>query len=85
MRACAKKYGGDELSGFVMAVAYVRPEHLDGMTPKSIKKKLKSKNFSVAISRDDIGQGIKELETDQDELINLVINALQGIKKELGF
>ncbi len=44
----------DELCGFIMACAYVRPEGLVGMTPKSVKKKLKTPAFAAAVSRDDI-------------------------------
>ena len=43
----------DELCGFILAVAYVRPEGLDGMTPKSVKKKLKQPSFAAAVYRDD--------------------------------
>ena len=39
----------DELCGFVLAVAYVRPERLQGMTPKSVKKKLKQPSFAAAV------------------------------------
>lgn len=75
----------DELSGFVMAVAYVRPEKLDGMKPKSVKKKLKDKAFAAAVSRDDISQGVEELGVDTDEHIARVIDALSGISTQLGF
>src|SRR6201997_491228 len=44
----------DELCGFVLAVAYVRPEGLAGMTPKSVKKKMKSAGFAAAVSREDL-------------------------------
>ena len=42
----------DELSGFVMACAYVRPEGIHGMTPKSVKKKMKTPAFAAAVNRD---------------------------------
>ena len=51
----------DELSGFVLAVAYVRPEGLDGMTPKSVKKKMKQPSFAAAVSRDDLLAGAEAL------------------------
>ena len=75
----------DELSGFVMAVARVRPSNFEGMTPKSVKKKLKEKSFAAAINRDDINQGIEELGVDKDEHFELVIQALSGTKEDLGF
>lgn len=75
----------DELCGFIMAVAYVRPENLTGMKPKSVKKKLKDKAFAAAVSRDDIRSGIEELGVDESEHIQTVIDALHAIASELGF
>ena len=66
----------DELSGFVTAVAFVRPDKLDGMTPRSVKKKLKDKRFAAAVSREDIRQGAEELGVDLDELIQIVIDGM---------
>ncbi len=66
----------DELSGFVMACAYVRPEGLVGMTPKSVKKKLKTPAFAAAVSREDIRTGAAELGVDFDEHLAIVIGAL---------
>src|ERR1700735_5799613 len=51
----------DELCGFVLACAYVRPEGLVGMTPKSVKKKLKTPPFAAAVRREDITTGAGEL------------------------
>jgi putative nucleotidyltransferase with HDIG domain len=67
----------DELSGFILAVAYVRPEGLAGMTPKSVKKKLKSTGFAAAVSRDDLLSGATELGVDFDAHLAFVIAALQ--------
>ena len=75
----------DELCGFVMALAHVRPEHLDGMKPKSVKKKLKDKRFAANVSREEIEEGISGLGVDKDEHIGLVIESMKGISKELGF
>lgn len=66
----------DELSGFVTAVALVRPTRMDGMKVRSVKKKLKDRKFAEAVSREDIRQGAAELEMEVDELIQLVIDAL---------
>ena len=61
----------DELSGFVLAVAYVRPEGLVGMTPKSVKKKMKQPSFAAAVNRDELRQGAEELGVDFDEHLRL--------------
>jgi putative nucleotidyltransferase with HDIG domain len=66
----------DELSGFILACAYVRPEGLVGMTPKSVKKKMKAPSFAAAVSRDDLRQGAEELGVDFDEHVATVIAAL---------
>ena len=66
----------DELSGFVLACAYVRPEGLVGMTPKSVKKKLKQPSFAAAIHRDELRSGAEELGVDFDEHLAFVIEAL---------
>ncbi len=78
-------YAVDELAGFIYALACIRPDKLDGMTPKSVKKNLKKKGFAAKINREEIEQGIEELGVDRDEHIALVIEAMQGIAKELGF
>lgn len=75
----------DELVGMVMATAYVRPSNLEGMTPKSVKKNLKKKGFAANLNRQEIEQGIDELGVDRDNHIAVVIEAMQGISKELGF
>jgi predicted hydrolase (HD superfamily) len=66
----------DELSGFILACAAVRPEGIHGMTPKSVKKKLKTPAFAAAVSRDDVRQGAAELDVDLDEHLAFVIAAL---------
>jgi len=75
----------DELCGFIVALAHIRPGHLEGMAAKSVKKNLKKKGFAAAINREEIEQGISELGIDRESHINLVIQALQGISRELGF
>ena len=67
----------DELSGFVHAVALVRPGGLEGMEPKSVKKKLKQPSFAAGVHRDEVHAGAEGLGLDLDEHIRNVINALQ--------
>jgi len=74
----------DELCGFLTAVALVRPERLEGLKPKSVKKKLKTKAFAAAVSREDIDQGAELLGLSLDEHITNCIAALQPIAGQLG-
>ena len=76
-------YAVDELSGFIAAVAYVRPEGIHGMTPKSVKKKLKQPSFAAAVNREDVVHGAQELGVDFDEHVAFVIAALEGRADEL--
>jgi putative nucleotidyltransferase with HDIG domain len=76
-------YDVDELSGFVLAVAYVRPEGLVGMTSKSVKKKMKQPSFAAAVSRDDMQAGAADLGVDFDEHLSIVIAALTERRDEL--
>ncbi len=73
----------DELSGFLTACAYVRPEGIHGLTPKSVKKKLKQPSFAAAVSRDDVRGGAELLEVDFDEHVAFVIAALEARADEL--
>jgi putative nucleotidyltransferase with HDIG domain len=73
----------DELAGFVLACAYVRPSGLEGMTPKSVKKKMKTPAFAAAVSRDDMTEGAAALGVDFDEHLQIVIAALAEHSDEL--
>ena len=77
-------YAVDELSGFVMACAFVRPEGIHGMTPKSVKKKMKTPAFAAAVNRDEVRHGAEELGVDFDEHVRFVIAALEERADELG-
>jgi putative nucleotidyltransferase with HDIG domain len=77
-------YAVDELSGFIAACALVRPTGIEGMKPKSVKKKLKQPSFAAAVNRDEVQRGIEELAVDQDEHIALIIEALAEHAAELG-
>src|SRR5215469_2317247 len=74
----------DELSGFVHACGLVRPTGLEGLEPKSVKKKLKQPSFASGVSRDDVYEGAELLELPLDDHIANVIAALQPIAGELG-
>ena len=67
----------DELSGFVHAVALVRPSGLEGLEPKSVKKKLKQPSFAAGVHRDEVYAGAEGLGLELDEHIRNVIAALQ--------
>src|SRR4051794_15314641 len=76
-------YAVDELSGFIMACAYVRPQGIHGMTPKSGKKKMKTPAFAAAIDRDALRAGAEDLGVDFDEHVATVIAALEARSGEL--
>ncbi len=77
-------YAVDELSGFVAACALVRPTGIEGMAPKSVKKKLKTPAFAAAVNRDEVRRGAEELGEDFDEHLRLVIAAMEERAAELG-
>lgn len=75
----------DELSGFITAVAYVRPsKSLAEVDARSVMKKMKDKAFARSVNREDIVQGAEELGIPLEEHITFVITALQEIAPELG-
>ena len=78
-------YACDELSGFVHAVALVRPGRMiTGLEPPSVKKKLKDKAFARTVNRDDVYRGATELDVDLDAHIAFVIAALTEVAPEIG-
>ncbi|MGI8820573.1 MAG: HDIG domain-containing metalloprotein [Chthoniobacterales bacterium] len=78
-------YAVDELSGFAMAVARVRPsKSIHEVEVASVKKKMKDKAFARAVNRDDITRGAAELELPLEQLIEGVITALQADAERLG-
>lgn len=74
----------DELCGFITAVAYMRPDRLDGMAASSVRKKMKDKRFAAAVSRDDILEGAQLLGIELDEHISHVITGMQAAAEALG-
>jgi putative nucleotidyltransferase with HDIG domain len=74
----------DELSGFIHACGLVRPDGIDTLEPKSVRKKLKQPSFAAGVNRDDVYKGAEALDVDLDEHIRFVIEALRPIGPELG-
>lgn len=68
----------DELAGFIVACAKVRPDGLASLTPASVVKKLRQAGFAAAVSREDITQGIEELHADRDGHIAMCIQAIRA-------
>ena len=77
-------YAVDELSGFVTACALVRPEGLEGLKAKSVRKKMKQKSFAAAVNREDIVRGAEELGVNLNEHIDFVTAALREESDTLG-
>jgi putative nucleotidyltransferase with HDIG domain len=77
-------YAVDELSGFLAACALVRPDGIHGMTPKSVKKKLKQPSFAAGVNRDEVREGAEELGVDFDEHVAFLIGAMEERADELG-
>ena len=73
----------DELTGFIIACCHVRPEGISTLTPKSVKKKLKSAGFAAKVDRYEISKGIELLGIDQTEHIQFIIDVLRKHKEEL--
>ena len=74
----------DELSGFVHACGLVRPTGIDGLEPKSVKKKLKQPSFAAGVHRDEVYAGAEGLGLELDDHIRNVVEAMQPIASQLG-
>ena len=74
----------DELAGFVHACGLVRPDGIETLEPRSVKKKLKQPSFASGVSRDDVRKGAEELGIDLDEHIANVIRFMRPVAGELG-
>jgi putative nucleotidyltransferase with HDIG domain len=77
-------YAVDELTGFISACALVRPTGIEGMTPKSVKKKLKQPSFAAGVNRDEVYEAADELGVEFDDHVELLIEALEQRAPELG-
>ena len=74
----------DELAGFIHACGLVRPDGIDSLTPRSVKKKLKQPSFAAGVHRDEVYAGAELLGLELDEHIQNVTDAMKPISKELG-
>jgi putative nucleotidyltransferase with HDIG domain len=74
----------DELSGFIHACGLVRPDGIDTLEPKSVRKKLKQPSFAAGVNRDDVYEGAEALGVDLDEHIAFVIAAIRPSAADLG-
>ena len=74
----------DELSGFIHACGLVRPDGIETLEPKSVRKKLKQPSFAAGVHREEVYRGAEDLGVDLDEHIAFVIEALRPVAPELG-
>lgn len=76
-------YACDELCGFLMACALVRPTRLEGLKAKSVRKKMKTHSFAASVNREDIVRGAEDFGVELNEHIDFCIAAMQGIADDL--
>lgn len=74
----------DELAGFITACALVRPDKIQSLQPKSVRKRMKDKAFARSVRREDIISGAELLGVETNEHIETCIRAMQGIGDRLG-
>jgi len=77
-------YACDELTGFIVACALVRPNGIWDLESKSVKKKLKDKAFARTVNRDEVYEGVQELGVDLGEHIDFIIAALRETSEDVG-
>ena len=77
-------YTIDELTGLVYATALMRPERMQGMTVKSVKKKWSSKGFAAGVNRDLITKGAGMIDMEIPAIIQITIDAMAGVQDKIG-
>lgn len=77
-------YACDELTGFVVACALVRPNGIWDLESKSVKKKLKDKAFARTVNRDEVYEGAEELAVDLGEHVDFIIASLREVAADVG-
>lgn len=73
----------DELTGFIIAAAQIRPTKLEGLSAKSVKKKFKNPKFAAGVERDEVMAGVEMMGVDFTEHVNFIIEVLQANEGEL--
>lgn len=73
----------DELTGFIVAAALIRPTKIEGMKVKSVMKKLKTKTFAAKVDREEVAKGAELIGWELRDLIEFIIPVLQANKEEL--
>ena len=74
----------DEITGFIVACAQVRPEGISTLEAKSVIKKLKDKGFAAKVERDEVYKGAEFFGVELTEHIAFIIDVLKANKEELG-
>jgi putative nucleotidyltransferase with HDIG domain len=74
----------DELAGFIHACGLVRPDGIETLEPKSVRKKLKQPSFAAGVHRDEVYRGAEDLGVTLDDHIRNVVGAMRPIAGELG-
>lgn len=74
----------DELTGFIMACCYLRPDGIASLEPKSVRKKLKDKAFAAGVDRFEVQEGARMLGVELDDHVAFLIGALKPHAQELG-
>jgi putative nucleotidyltransferase with HDIG domain len=74
----------DELAGFVHACGLVRPDGIETLEPRSVKKKLKQPSFAAGVNRQDVYEGAEALGADLDQHVAFVVEAMRPVAGELG-
>ena len=74
----------DELSGLVVAASLVRPNGIDDLAPKSVRKKMKDRSFAAAVSREEIARGMELLGVEPATHIGRVIEGVRSVGAVLG-
>jgi putative nucleotidyltransferase with HDIG domain len=74
----------DELAGFIVACALVRPNRLADLKAKSVRKKIKDRSFAAAVNREEMAAAAEELGVDMSEHIDFVVASMRPIAAELG-
>lgn len=74
----------DELTGFIMACCYLRPDGIASLEPKSVRKKLKDKAFAAGVDRFEVQEGARMLGVELDDHVGFLIGALKPHAVELG-